>query len=63
MSNPKAFEGYRDSWTFKAKDPKAPNKASLNIRIPEAMKAKIVEIPGWQDKVRAAIAQIIANQV
>ncbi|MBW4617725.1 MAG: hypothetical protein KME21_31950 [Desmonostoc vinosum HA7617-LM4] len=60
MSNRKAFEHVREGTQFKAAGDE-PLNAKIELRLTEAMKTQIKSIPGWQDQLRGAIAQLISD--
>ncbi len=58
MGNLRAYEGKREATQFKAAG-EEPLTAKLDIRLTETMKEELRAIPGWQAKLRGAIAQLI----
>ena len=58
MGNPKAFEGKREATQFKAAG-EEPLIAKIDLKLTETMKQELKAIPGWQGKLREAIAELI----
>ncbi|KAB8316134.1 hypothetical protein SD81_028545 [Tolypothrix campylonemoides VB511288] len=58
MGNLRAFEGKREATQFKSAG-EEPLTAKLDIRLTETMRQELRAIPGWQAKLRGAIAQLI----
>ncbi|NMF67434.1 hypothetical protein [Brasilonema octagenarum] len=58
MGNPKAFEGKREATQFKAGG-EEPLIAKIDLKLTETMKQELKAIPGWQGKLRDAIAELI----
>ncbi|BAY50586.1 hypothetical protein SAMD00079811_82150 (plasmid) [Scytonema sp. HK-05] len=58
MGNPRAFEGKREATQFKAAG-EEPLIAKIDLKVTETMKQELRAIPGWQAKLRDAIAQLI----
>jgi hypothetical protein len=58
MGNLRAYEGKREATQFKASG-EEPLTAKLDIRLTETMKQELKASPGWQGKLRDAIAQLI----
>ncbi|WP_035140494.1 hypothetical protein [Fischerella sp. PCC 9605] len=61
MSNPKAFEGKREATQFKAAGDE-PLTAKIDLKLTPTMKEQLKAIPGWQNKLREAIAQLIESE-
>jgi len=61
MSNPKAFEGVREATQFKAAGDE-PLIAKIDLKVTESMKKQLKGIPGWQNKLRDAIALLIESE-
>ena len=40
-----------------------PCTASLTLKLPASLKEKLKKIDGWQEKVREAIAEIVAEKI
>jgi hypothetical protein len=60
MSNPKAFEGVREATQFKASGDE-PLNAKLDLKVTQTMKDQLKAIPGWQNKVRQALWELLNN--
>ncbi|MCM0594064.1 MAG: hypothetical protein HEQ35_04260 [Gloeotrichia echinulata IR180] len=58
MGNPKAFEGKREATQYKAAGDE-PLVAKVDLKLTETMKQQLKSIPGWQGKLRDAIADLI----
>ncbi len=61
MGNQNAYEGYRENTQFKMKGDE-PLIAKIDLKVTESMKAQLKAIPGWQDKLRNAIAELIESE-
>ncbi|KOP23044.1 hypothetical protein AMR41_28300 [Hapalosiphon sp. MRB220] len=61
MSNPKAFEGKREATQFKAAGDE-PLTAKIDLKLTPTMKEQLKAIPGWQNKLREAIARLIESE-
>ncbi len=61
MGNLKAFEGKREATQFKAAG-EEPLIAKIDLKLTETMKQELKAIPGWQGKLREAIAQLISAE-
>ncbi|MBD6620912.1 hypothetical protein FNW02_35590 [Komarekiella sp. 'clone 1'] len=60
MSNRKAFEGIREATQFKAAGDE-PLNAKIELRLTQTMKTQLKAIPGWQNKARSALLELIKN--
>jgi hypothetical protein len=60
MSNRKAFEGIREATQFKAAGDE-PLTAKLDLKVTQSVKDQLKAIPGWQNKVRSVLLELIKN--